>query len=725
MSRIELKIHGMTCAACSGRIERVLSKTQGVSSVVVNLTTEIASVDFDDSKINQEEIISKIQKLGFGAEPYNEKEEKKEKSADRALLISFIISAVLTAPLILGMLLSFVGLEIHFLHNPWFQLIVATPVQFVIGFRFYKHGFIALRGKSPNMDVLIALGTSAAYFFSLYNVLAGNVTHGSMHGLYFESSMTVITLILLGKFLETKAKSKTSEAIKKLMELQPENATIIVDGVEKFVPISSVEIGDILLVRPGERIPVDGVITEGESAVDESALTGESLPVDKKTGDMVFCATINSSGAFKMKASGIGKDTALSNIIRMVREAQGHKAPIQKTADRVSAIFVPGILIIAFITFVGWQIASGSFETALINAVSVLVIACPCSLGLATPTAIMVGTGLGAEKGILIKGGEYLETAHKISAVVFDKTGTITKGKPEVTDFVMITGKMSEEEVRRISASVESLSEHPLGKAISGIESSRVAEIQDFKAHIGMGVSANAEGKTIAIGTRELMVLFETEISQRTEEIMSKLENDGKTVMCVSIGGEVASVIAVADGIKKEAADVISVLRAMNIKTYMITGDNEKTAAAIAYNVGIDSFFSKVKPEEKAWHIKRLQDEGHVCAMVGDGINDAPGLAAADVGIAMSNGTDIAMDTAGITLMNGNLNLVPAAIKLSEFTMKKIKQNLFWAFIYNSIGVPFAAFGFLNPIIGGAAMAFSSVSVVANSLLLKRKGVKL
>ncbi len=723
MLRAELKITGMTCAACSGRIERVLSKTSGITSASVNLTCEIASVVFDEEVISVEDIIAKIQKLGFGAKVYNEESEKKDKSSEKSLFFSFLVSAILTSPLILGMLLDWIGLPVHFLHNPYLQLILATPVQFIIGFRFYKHGFLALRAKSPNMDVLIALGTSAAYFFSLYNILAGNVIHGSMEGLYFESAMTIITLILLGKTMEQRAKSKTSDAIRKLMELQPDIATIIKDGTEKTVKIDELEVGDIILVRPGERIPADGVIIDGFGSIDEASLTGESVPVDKKVGDNVFCATINCLGALKIKVTHIGKDTALSKIIKMVKQAQGHKAPIQKIADKVSAIFVPTILAIALVTFVLWIVVTKNIETALINAVSVLVIACPCSLGLATPTAIMVGTGLGAEKGILIKGGEYLETVRKINAVVLDKTGTITKGKPEVTDVVILSDEMGEDEIIRVVAAVENMSEHPLGRAIAAYCSGYdFLSVSDFLSHTGMGVSAIVDNTTVATGTRELMHKFETDITGDAENIAVTLENNGKTVMFVSFDSILVAIIAVADSVKETSAEAIEKLSVMGIKTYMLTGDNQRTATAIAKELNIEGFLAEAKPEDKAEYIKSLKEMGYVCAMVGDGINDAPALAVSDVGIAMSNGTDIAMEAADITLMNGNLLLVPAVFKLSEFTMRKIHQNLFWAFIYNTIGIPFAAFGFLNPIIAGAAMAFSSVSVVTNSLLLKRKG---
>ncbi len=722
MTHIELKIKGMTCAACSGRIERVLSKTEGVSYVSVNLTTETASVDFNEEKMSSDEVIAKIQNLGFDAQIYNG-DETDDESRDKSLLFSFILSAIFTFPLIAGMVLEWVGVHIVFLHNPWLQLMLSTPVQFIIGWRFYKHGFLAVKAKSPNMDVLIALGTSAAYFFSLYNVLAGKVSHGSMDGLYFESAMTVITLILLGKYMEARAKNKTSDAIRKLMELQPETATVIDADGEKIIPVSEVEAGDIILVRPGERIPVDGILIDGASSVDESALTGESLPIDKVVGDNVFCATINKSGAFKMEAAKIGKDTALSQIIRMVKAAQGHKAPIQKTADKVSAVFVPSILFIALVTFLSWLIFAKSLETALINAVSVLVIACPCSLGLATPTAIMVGTGLGAEHGILIKGGEYLETAHKVSSVILDKTGTVTNGEPQVTDIIMLNNAEEEDTVKLVAAA-EALSEHPLGNAIARLSDASV-NTEDFNAVTGMGITARVNGIPVAVGTRTLMSELGCPVTADADRKASEFESEGKTAMFAMTNGSLAAIIAVADTVKDNSAAAISQLKKMGIEVCMITGDNRRTAEAIARAVGINMVFAEAKPEHKADYIKKLQAQGKICAMVGDGINDAPALATADIGIAMSNGTDIAIEAADITLMQGNPVLVASAIRLSGFTMKKIRQNLFWAFIYNTVGVPFAALGFLNPVIAGAAMAFSSVSVVTNSLLLKRKGKQL
>ena len=721
MQTIKLKIEGMTCAACSGRIERVLEKKEGIQSVTVNLTTEIATVIYDESIENINQIIEQIKRLGFGASEYQEDSgQNTEKKEAKVLFISLLISIVLTAPLLLGMILDWCGVHIMFLHNPYFQLILSTPVQFIIGWRFYKHGFLALKAKSPNMDVLIALGTSAAYFFSLYNVLAGHIEHGSMQGLYFESSMTIITLILLGKYLEARAKDKTTDAIKKLIELQPQTANIIRDGIETTVPIAEVEVGDLVVVKPGEKIPVDGEVISGATSVDESMLTGESLPVDKAVGDSVFGATINKYGAFQLKAAKIGKDTALSQIINMVRDAQGVKAPIQQIADRVSAIFVPAILGIALITLIGWMIYSKNIETSIINAVSVLVIACPCSLGLATPTAIMVGTGLGAEHGILIKGGEYLETAHKITAAVLDKTGTITNGKPVVTDVIAILG--GKDDLLKVVTAVEKLSEHPLGIAIyeyGKAQFNSLPEVEEFQSETGMGITGKIDEERIAVGNRKLMAKIQIDVSKEERQITA-LEEMGKTAMLVSKGSTLIGIIAVADTIKESSRSAVEQLGDLGVDVYMLTGDNQRTADAIAKTAGIHHVFAEVLPDDKAEKVLELQKDGRIVAMVGDGINDAPALATADIGIAMGTGTDIAIEAADITLMRGDLKMIPATVRLSKKTMRKIKQNLFWAFIYNSIGIPFAAFGLLNPIIAGAAMAFSSVSVVTNSLLLKR-----
>ena len=723
MKKSLIKIGGMTCASCSARIEKVLSRSEGVESIAVNLAAETANVEYDDS-LSIDEIIKRIEKIGYTASEMKkydaEKDEQEKRKSITALKISFIVSTVLTFPLILGMFLSFTSLHHYtmFLHNPYFQLIVATPVQFIIGWRFYKHGFAALRSKSPNMDVLIALGTSAAYFLSVYNICTGQVDPHTMKGLYFESSMTVITLILLGKYLESNAKQKTSDAIKKLMKMQPQTAHLIRDGVERDVSVSELVRGDMVAVRPGESIPVDGVVADGASSVDESMLTGESMPVSKNAGDGVFGATINQTGSFVLEVTETGDDTALSKIVRLVREAQGSKAPIQQTADKVSAVFVPSILVIALLTFIIWTIVRGDWQLALINSVSVLVIACPCSLGLATPTAIMVGVGLGAEHGILIKSGEHLEAAHKIQAIVLDKTGTITQGKPELTDIVPLDGGDAEE-LKHLAAVAESASEHPLGRAIAESVNIGSDRPEKFEAVTGKGIRATVDGKEVLVGTRSFMADEKIEFDKAKNSLL-EAENMGKTTMIMAVDGKCAATLAVADTIKPEAAEAVRRLSDEGADVYMITGDNRITAQAVAKETGIKNVLAEVLPEDKSNEVNKLKKEGKIVAMVGDGINDAPALAAATVGIAMGTGTEIAMETADITIMSGNLNLLADMIRLSKATMRKIRQNLFWAFIYNIIGIPFAAFGLLNPIIAGAAMSFSSVSVVTNSLLLKR-----
>lgn len=722
-----LSIQGMSCAACSARIEKKLSSMEGVAEARVNLATERATVRYDPGKVKVSEIIAAVESLGYGADladSSTDREKEMREKEIKSLRTTFILSACLTAPLLLGMILWMAGLRgpvVTFLHNPWFQLALATPVQFIIGSRFYRHAWLALKSGSANMDVLIAMGTSAAYFFSLYNAFFQEVGHGMVHDLYFEASAVIITLILLGKYLEAVAKGKTSEAIRKLMGLQAKTARVLRGGQETDIPIEEVSLDDIIIVRPGEKIPVDGVIIEGTSSVDESMLTGESLPVEKKPGDTVIGATMNKYGSFKFRATRVGRDTVLSQIIRMVEEAQGSKAPIQKLADKVAGIFVPAVIGIAVLTFIIWLLVTGDTGKALISSVSVLVIACPCSLGLATPTAIMVGTGKGAEKGILIKGGEYLETAYRINTVVLDKTGTITKGTPEVTDIVPLAGG-AREDLLKLAAIAEKRSEHPLGVAVyehGKRELGSIEDPDDFEAISGMGVRARVGEREIHVGTRRLMAGLGVDISG-IERIITELEDQGKTAMIVASGGSVKGIIAVADTMKESSREAIDMLRRMGIEVYMITGDNLRTARAIARQAGIDHVLAEVMPENKAREVERLKQEGRTVAMVGDGINDAPALATADIGMAMGNGTDIAIEAADITLMRGDLRAIPDAIRLSRRTMTKIRQNLFWAFIYNIIGIPFAALGLLNPMIAGAAMAFSSVSVVTNSLSLKR-----
>ncbi|MDP4118081.1 MAG: heavy metal translocating P-type ATPase, partial [Bacillota bacterium] len=697
-------------------------------TAAVNLATNKAAVTYDASQIKLSEIIKTIEGIGYGAQKAEEEsrdleKEQREKEI-KSLRRTLIFSVILSSPLMIAMILALIKIDIPFLHNEYFQLAIATPVQFYIGFRFYRNAYHSLKSKSANMDVLVAMGTSAAYFFSLYNVFFEKIQPGMlMKNLYFEASAVIITLVLLGKYLEAVAKGKTSEAIKKLIGLKAKTAKVERNGKEMDIPVDEVEKADIIIVRPGEKIPVDGVITEGNSSVDESMLTGESLPVEKNVGETVIGATINKFGTFKFKATKVGKETALAQIIKMVEDAQGSKAPIQKIADRVSGVFVPVIIGIAALTFVVWFFVvnkGADVNSAIINAVSVLVIACPCALGLATPTAIMVGTGLGAENGILFKGGEYLETAYKINAVVLDKTGTITNGKPDVTDIITYTD-MSKKDILRIAAVAEKKSEHPLGVAIYEYAKAKLGSVSDpenFEAIPGKGVAAALDGHNILVGTRKLMAEKNIDIGKVEAEI-EKLEDQGKTAMIVSVDENIAAVIAVADTLKDSSREAIEELGRMGIDVYMITGDNKRTAEAIAKQVGIENVIAEVLPEHKAEEINRLKGAGKIVAMVGDGINDAPALAMANIGMAIGTGTDIAIEAADVTLMSGSLKTIPSAIKLSRKTMNKIKMNLFWAFIYNIIGVPFAAFGFLNPIIAGAAMALSSVSVVSNSLSLK------
>lgn len=727
-NKITLRVSGMTCAACSARVEKKLDSLEGVKAANVNLGTEKATVEYLPEQITVADLIKAVRSVGYEAEiveDISRDQEMEEKEAEiQNLRILLVISIALSLPLLLSMLLSILGWDwagTAWLHNQYFQLIIATPIQFLIGARFYQQSYYALRSGSANMDVLIAMGTSAAYFFSLYNVFFEEVGLGMMKSLYFETSAIIITLVLLGKYFEAVAKGKTSEAIRKLAALQAKTARVVREGVEVDIPIEEVEIGDIVIVRPGEKVPVDGRIVEGHSSLDESMLTGESIPVDKQIGDMVFGATINKFGTFKLEATRIGRETALAQIIKMVEDAQGSKAPIQKIADQVAGVFVPTVLAIAVVTFVIWYLLGQEINQALLSAVAVLVIACPCALGLATPTAIMVGTGKGAENGILVKGGEHLEAAYKLNAVVVDKTGTITKGIPELTD-VLSLGDLEPDDILQLASIAEKRSEHPLGVAIAAraIEVlGQLSEPDGFEAIPGRGVQAVVDGKTVYVGTRRLMREKGIDI-EGLESRITELEDQGKTAMLMAVEDKLAGILAVADTVKESSPEAIADLQNMGIEVYMITGDNHRTADAIARQVGIRHVLAEVLPENKAEQVNQLQAEGKIVAMVGDGINDAPALATAHIGMAMGTGTDIAMEAADITLMRGDLRTIPAAIRLSRQTMRKIKQNLFWAFIYNIIGIPIAALGMLNPVIAGAAMAFSSVSVVTNSLTLRR-----
>ena len=720
--KLELNVYGMTCAACSSRIEKVLSKLDGVEKAAVNLTNETATITHYRNVITADEVIEKIKAIGYDAKAkidrHTTKDTYKEKEIKK-MQTKLIVSAVLSIPLLLTMLDHLFGIAVpSILMNPWFQFALATPIQFIIGWQFYVSAYKNLKTKSANMDVLVALGTSAAYFYSLYESLLtiGNPTY-EPH-LYFETSAILITLILFGKYLEKNAKGRTTEAISKLLKLQAKEARVIRDGKEMMIPIEEVVVSDRIIIKPGEKIPVDGIVIKGNTSVDESMLTGESIPIEKQVGSKVIGATINMNGTIEMEAKKVGKDTALSSIVQAVEDAQGDKAPIQRLADVISGYFVPIVVGIAFVTFIIWitVVAPGELEPALTAAIAVLVIACPCALGLATPTSIMVGTGKGAQTGILYKGGEHLERTHELTTIVFDKTGTITKGKPEVTDFI------GDGHLLKLVASAEKGSEHPLAEAIVtyAIENDiDLIEPENFLAIPGHGIQATFGDKDVLIGTRKLMRDHGIDITEH-EEKMYQLELEGKTAMLIAVDRKFAGIVAVADTVKESAKEAMEQLKQMGMELVMLTGDNERTARAIAKQVGIDRVIAEVLPEQKADKIKELQAEGKNVAMVGDGINDAPALATANIGIAIGTGTEVAIEAADVTILAGELLLVPKAIRLSAATIRNIKQNLFWAFAYNSVGIPIAAVGLLAPWIAGAAMAFSSVSVVLNALRLKR-----
>ncbi|SDM15125.1 heavy metal translocating P-type ATPase [Bacillus sp. OK048] len=727
--KAEFDITGMTCAACSTRIEKGLNKLEGVVKANVNLALEKATVEYNGSALTTNDIIKKVENLGYGA---HVKEDAKETSDHRQKEIKrqtkkFIYSAILSLPLLWAMFghfsfTSFIWVPEIFM-NPWFQLALATPVQFIIGGQFYIGAYKALKNKSANMDVLVALGTSAAFFYSLYlSIMSLSIETHSLE-LYYETSAVLITLIILGKLFEAKAKGRSSEAIKKLMGLQAKTATVERNGLEQEIPLEEVIVGDVLYIKPGEKIPVDGKIIEGNSAIDESMLTGESVPVDKSIGDEVIGATLNKNGFLKVEAKRVGRDTALAQIIKVVEEAQGSKAPIQRLADKISGIFVPivvGIAVIAFIIWYVW-VAPGDFAEALEKMIAVLVIACPCALGLATPTSIMAGSGRAAEFGILFKGGEHLEMTHRITTVVLDKTGTVTNGTPVLTD-ISTNDLLSEEEFLSLVGSAEKQSEHPLAQAIvQGINEKGIPlkNVTEFEAIPGFGIRAMVDGKELLVGTRKLMNKYDVQVAGALAQ-MDEWEKVGKTAMLAAVDGQYAGTVAVADTIKETSKMAISRLKNMGLECIMITGDNQQTALAIAKQAGIDHVIAEVLPEGKAEEIKKLQAQGKKVAMVGDGINDAPALAIADIGMAIGTGTDVAMEAADITLIRGDLNSIADAIFMSKKTITNIKQNLFWALAYNSLGIPVAALGFLAPWLAGAAMAFSSVSVVLNALRLQK-----
>jgi len=717
-----LNIGGMTCATCAGRIEKVLRKQPGVATARVNLASEVATIAFAPAEIAPPDLVAAVERAGFTALPAasDAPEEEARRLADaraaRKEALLLVGAAALTLPLLLPMFLMPFGVE--WMLPGWIQLALATPVQVIAGARFYRGGYASLRAGTGNMDLLVALGTSAAFGLSLYVLLTDPMGH-----LYFEASAAVITLVMLGKSLEARAKRKTTDAIRALMALRPETARVLRDGREIEVPADAVGAGDVVVIRPGERVPVDGEIVRGASQLDESLLTGESLPVLRELGDPVTGGAINGDGLLHVKATHVGADSALSRIVAMIEGAQATRAPIQRTVDRVAAVFVPTVVGIAVITLIGWLIAGVEPSTAIINAVAVLVIACPCALGLATPTALMVGTGAAAKAGILIKDAEALERAHATTVVVFDKTGTLTRGEPRVRTVLALDGDQAGLIAR--TAGAQRGSEHPLGKAVlrhAAEEDIETTAYGDFTAIPGKGLEATVGGHAVLVGSRRLMEERDVDLGEQVGPA-EELERLGMTVMWVADVGRrrrLRGLVGVGDAVRDSAAGAVAGLRAAGIRTVMLTGDNARAAAVVAGEIGIDEVIAEVLPGEKADRVADLRAGGSVVAMVGDGVNDAPALAAADIGFAMSTGSDVAMHTAGVTLMRPEPTLVADAVSVSRATTRKIKQNLFWAFAYNVVGIPLAAFGLLSPVFAGAAMALSSVSVVTNALTLRR-----
>lgn len=722
---LRIKIIGMDNPHCLSNVDNALSTLKGIISKELTII-EKAVIKYDPEFVTSEEIKKAIRSAGY--EPTEEtlidKEKEIREKEVRKLRNHFIIGLVLSLPLLILSIPEMLGIMFTIPYKEYIMFALATPVQFYIGFGFYRGAFMGLKAKTANMDTLITLGTSAAYFYSFYTMLF------SKGELYFETAALIITFIVLGKWLEAITKGKTSEAIKKLMGLQPKTATVIREGKQAKIPIEQVQVGDILLIKPGEKIPVDGTLIEGSSAVDESMITGESIPVEKQKGSLVIGATINKTGSFKFKATKIGKDTVLSQIIKLVEDAQSSKAPIQALADKISSYFVPAVLIIAITSFLLWYyIFEQTFGFSLSVFVAVLIIACPCALGLATPTAIITGTGKGAENGILIKNGEALEKTKQVGTIVFDKTGTLTEGKPKVTNIISFNPKINQKEVLKLAGIAEKHSEHPLAEAVLNLAKEKkisLPEPKSFKAIPGHGITAQYGFNKIIVGTRKLAFEHKIEINQEIEEKIQQLEIQGKTTVIVGLKNNIIGIIAIADTLKETSKEAIQQLTQLGKEVIMITGDNKKTALAIAQQAGITTVLAEVLPEQKSNEIKKLQEQGKRVMMVGDGINDAPALAQADIGVAIGAGTDVAIETGGIILVKNDLRDVAKAIKLSNYTLRKIKQNLFLAFFYNTAAIPIAAgilypVGFmLNPIIAAIAMSLSSISVVSNALMMKR-----
>jgi P-type Cu+ transporter len=741
MNTDTLKLQGMSCAACANNIEAAIRSVPGVSASSVNFGAAQATVTYDSHKTNLKAIQAAVSDAGYAASPQlhvmegDDAAEKATQQAESRLLTRKVtVGAVLSAFIVVGAMSAMLELpfQIQGLDNPWVQLVLATPVLFWCGGTFFKNAWKAFNHHAATMDTLVAIGTGAAYFYSLFATLFPGflIAQGLMPEVYYEAAAVVITLILLGRLFEHRARGQTSEAIRQLVKLQPREARIIRDGQEQAVPIQDVQVGDIVIVRPGEKIPVDGEVVEGVSTIDEAMVTGESVPVKKQVGDAVTGATINQTGTFKFRATRVGNDTFLAQIVKLVQDAQGSKAPIQRLADQVTGWFVPVVMAIAIATFVVWFLAMGNLTLALVTTVGVLIIACPCALGLATPTSVMVGTGKGAENGILIKGAESLELAHRIQTIVLDKTGTLTQGKPTVTDFITTEGTANQNELKllRLAAAVEHSSEHPLAEAVVRYAQSQevaLVNVQDFAAVAGSGVQGTVSDRLVQIGTQRWMDELGIDTTA-LQDAKARLETAGKTAILLAVDGKIQGLMGIADALKPSSAVVVRALQKLGLEVVMLTGDNRQTAETVAREVGINRVLAEVRPDQKAEQVRALQAGGKIVAMVGDGINDAPALAQAQVGIAIGTGTDVAIAASDITLISGDLQGIVTAIQLSRATMRNIRQNLFFAFIYNVAGIPIAAgilfpvFGWLlSPMIAGGAMAFSSVSVLTNALRLR------